>query len=113
MVSTHVRKSETMRTCAGVSPDERDKTDYSVAIATNTASVRVYDAKDSSYTFLCGHSAIVLCMSVSSDLCFLVTAGKDKTARLWDLRTMQCVAVMTGASKSEHNPRPALCGACS
>ncbi len=50
--------------------------------------------------FLSGHADIVLALAVSPDGHWLVSASKDGTARLWDLRSLSCVAIAAGHAES-------------
>lgn len=66
-----------------------------LAVATNSQDVRLVNI-DNPLEFkpLVGHSDIVLAVDVLGQ--WLVSAGKDKTARLWDLKTGECKIVFGG-----------------
>jgi len=71
-----------------------------VAVATNSAQVRMFDLETFSCTILDGHTATVLCVDVSPCGRFLATCGKDKTMRLWNVKDQKCVAVATGHTEA-------------
>jgi U3 small nucleolar RNA-associated protein 13 len=71
-----------------------------VAIATNSAQVRLFDLASYSCNVLDGHTDTVLTLDVSPCGGFLVTSGKDKTTRIWDLESLKCVAVATGHTEA-------------
>jgi U3 small nucleolar RNA-associated protein 13 len=56
-----------------------------IAVATNSAQVRLFDLKSFSCDVLDGHRATVLCVDVSPCGRYLATCGKDNTMRLWHL----------------------------
>ena len=67
-----------------------------IAIATNSAQVRLFDIETFSCTVLDGHSDTVLALAVSPCGRFLVTSGKDNTMRLWHIESAKCVGIGTG-----------------
>ncbi|PRT56150.1 putative U3 small nucleolar RNA-associated protein 13 [Wickerhamiella sorbophila] len=66
-----------------------------LAVATNSQDVRLVSL-DNPLEFqpLVGHTDIVLAVDVLGQ--WLVSAGKDKMARLWDLKTGECKIVFSG-----------------
>lgn len=71
-----------------------------IAVATNSAQVRLFDLETFSCGVLDGHSATVLCVDVSPCGRYLATCGKDKTMRLWHVATQTCVAIATGHTEA-------------
>ena len=71
-----------------------------VAIATNSAQIRVFDLATYSCVVLDGHTETVLTLEVSPCGKFIATSGKDKTTRIWDLNSQKCVSVATGHTEA-------------
>ena len=71
-----------------------------VAVATNSAQVRLFDLATFSCYILNGHTATVLCVDVSPCGRYLATCGKDKTMKLWDVTMKSCIAVATGHTEA-------------
>lgn len=67
-----------------------------VAVATNSAQVKVFDLGSYSCQVLEGHSDTVLCLDVSPCGRYLATSGKDQTMRIWHVGTGQTVAIAIG-----------------
>ncbi|RMX70314.1 hypothetical protein KXD40_001708 [Peronospora effusa] len=57
-----------------------------LAVATNSEQIRLLNRNTLSCELLSGHTDIVMALAVSPDGRWLVSASKDRTARLWDLR---------------------------
>eukprot|EP00744_Colponema_vietnamica_P016360 GILI01022944.1.p1 GENE.GILI01022944.1~~GILI01022944.1.p1 ORF type:complete len:984 (+),score=270.62 GILI01022944.1:46-2952(+) len=63
-------------------------------VVTNTKVPRIFDGVGCvSNKYLEGHSDIVMCAAVSADGKYFATGAKDKTIRLWDTATLQCLAI--------------------
>jgi U3 small nucleolar RNA-associated protein 13 len=71
-----------------------------IAVATNSAQVRLFELGSFSCEVLDGHTATVLCVDVSPCGRYLATCGKDKTMRIWHLGSQRCVAVATGHTEA-------------
>ena len=71
-----------------------------VAIATNSAQIRLFDLASYSCDVLDGHTDTVLTIDVSPCGRFLVSSGKDKTTRIWDLESLKCIAIATGHTEA-------------
>jgi|AntRauTorckE5430_2_1112549.scaffolds.fasta_scaffold01108_3 U3 small nucleolar RNA-associated protein 13 len=71
-----------------------------VAVATNSAQVRVFELGSYSCQVLEGHNDTVLSIDVSPCGRYLATSGKDQTMRIWHLKTGKCVAVATGHTEA-------------
>lgn len=73
------------------------KKDRYLAVATNSADIKVYDMADMNCKIVKGHTDIVL--SLASFKNFLLSAGKDNTIRLWQLDpgsfTLTCLGIGT------------------
>lgn len=69
--------------------------DQGLALATNSQDIRIANInKPLEFLPLVGHSDIVIAIDVLGP--WLISASKDKTARLWDTRTSECKAVFSG-----------------
>ena len=64
-----------------------------IAVATNSAQVRLFQLGTFSCDVLDGHSATVLCVNASPCGRYLATCGKDKTMRIWQLGRQRSVRV--------------------
>lgn len=71
-----------------------------IAVATNSAQVRLFELGSFSCEVLDGHTATVLCVDVSPCGRYLATCGKDKTMRIWHLGSQRCVAIATGHTEA-------------
>ncbi|CAO3661060.1 unnamed protein product [Rhizopus stolonifer] len=60
-----------------------------LAAATNSAQLRVYNVETQDCDLLYGHTDMIISLDRSKDGGLLVTASKDKTARLWKIDTTQ------------------------
>lgn len=58
-----------------------------LAVATNSDLIRVYDTSRFNTSLLEGHDDVVLCLSKSTDGALLVSGSKDRTARVWTVKT--------------------------
>lgn len=71
------------------------KKDRYLAVATNSADIKVYDTLDMNCKVVKGHTDIIL--SLASLRNFLLSAGKDNTIRLWELNpsdfSIRCVGI--------------------
>ena len=82
-------------------PDQlSDGNDRSVAVATNSAQIRLFNLASYSCTLLDAHTETVLCLDVSPCGRFMVSSGKDKTTRLWHLESKKCIAIATGHTEA-------------
>jgi U3 small nucleolar RNA-associated protein 13 len=77
-----------------------DSAPTKIAVATNSAQVRLFELGTFSCNALDGHSATVLCVDVSPCGRYLATSGKDKTMRLWHVESERCVAIATGHTEA-------------
>lgn len=72
----------------------------SLAVATNSEQVKVFERNSFSCQLLSGHSGIVLALDASADGALLATSSKDNTIRLWSRDNVsgnfECVAMGTG-----------------
>ncbi len=71
-----------------------------VAVATNSSQIRIFDLSSFSCVVLDGHTDTVLTIDVSPCGNFLATSGKDKTTRIWNLRSHTCIAIATGHTEA-------------
>ncbi|XP_031624516.1 transducin beta-like protein 3 [Contarinia nasturtii] len=71
------------------------KKDRYLAVATNSADIKIYDTLDMNCKILKGHTDIVL--SLASLRNFLLSAGKDNTIRLWEINpsdfSIRCIGI--------------------
>lgn len=78
------------------------KKDRYLAVATNSADIKVYDTTDMNCKIVKGHTDTVLSLAAFKN--FLLSAGKDNTVRLWQLDpgsfTVTCVGVGTKHTRS-------------
>ena len=63
--------------------DRARRSDDRLAVATNSSSIRIYDASGLDARLLEGHNDIVLCLDCSDDGTVLTSGSKDSTARVW------------------------------
>lgn len=75
-------------------------TPTTIAVATNSAQIRLMSRQDLSSSLLSGHEAIVLALAVSPDGRFLISVAKDKSAKVWCLTTNTCVATCIGHTEA-------------
>nr|CCA20577.1 U3 small nucleolar RNAassociated protein putative [Albugo laibachii Nc14] len=85
--------------CLKYIPKEDETPSKYFAAATNSAQVRILNRETLSCDLLSGHTDIVMSLAVSPDGRWLVSASKDRTARLWDFSTRQCIATCSGHSE--------------
>lgn len=80
-----------------------------VALATNSAEIRLMKVaispddvvpESSTSDTLSGHTAAVLCLDVSPCHRFLLSCGKDRSVRIWDLLQRQCVGLAAGHTEA-------------
>lgn len=71
-----------------------------LAVATNSAQVRILSVDDLSCELLEGHQNIVLTLDVCASGRWLVTGSKDRTCRVWDLSTGECVMLCVGHTEA-------------
>jgi WD40 repeat protein len=69
-----------------------------VLVATNSSEVRYVNMNNQNTRLIPGHKDIVLSLDVSRDGRFAVTSSKDRTVRIWDMKTFECVHVLVGHS---------------
>jgi len=72
----------------------------SIAVATNTAQIRIFDLGNFSCEVLDRHTGTVLCVDVSPCGRYLATCGKDKQMRIWHLESRKSVAVAVGHTEA-------------
>ncbi|GAA5987953.1 hypothetical protein JCM10908_007288 [Rhodotorula pacifica] len=68
------------------SADDTSASETSLAIATNSDLIRIYDLERFNTTLLEGHDDVVLGLARSGDGQLLVSGSKDNTARVWRAR---------------------------
>jgi U3 small nucleolar RNA-associated protein 13 len=71
-----------------------------IAVATNSAQVRLFDLSNFSCDVLDRHTGTVLCVDVSPCGRYLATCGKDKQMRIWHLASRKSVAVALGHTEA-------------
>lgn len=71
-----------------------------IAVATNSAQVRIFELGTYSCEVLDGHTETVLSLDVSPCGRYLSTCGKDKSMRLWHIPSGRCIAVATGHTEA-------------
>jgi U3 small nucleolar RNA-associated protein 13 len=80
--------------------DIRSLPNNKIAVATNSAQVRLFDLTTFSCSTLDGHSATVLALDISPCGRYLATSGKDHHIRLWHIETTRCVAIASGHAEA-------------
>lgn len=68
----------------------------SLAMATNSEQLRIINMHTFDATLCHGHTATILCVSVSPDATLVATGSKDATVRVWDVVTGVCLATCEG-----------------
>ncbi|KAF1332149.1 U3 small nucleolar rna-associated protein, partial [Globisporangium splendens] len=71
-----------------------------IAVATNSDQIRLINRETLSCELLSGHTDIVMALAVSPDGKWLVSASKDRTARLWDVKQRKLLATCTGHTEA-------------
>lgn len=71
-----------------------------IAVATNSEQIRLLNRETLSCELLSGHTDIVMALAASPDGKWLVSASKDRTARVWDVESRKCLATCTGHTES-------------
>lgn len=78
------------------------KKDRYLAVATNSADIKVYDTADMNCKIVKGHTDIVLALASLRN--FLLSAGKDNTIRLWEIDpsdfSIRCIGIGTKHTKA-------------
>lgn len=74
--------------------------DERVALASNSAQVRLVQLKTWSTELLVGHKDFVLSVHVSVDGSWLATSSKDRTVRLWRIEGTTCVGLGEGHAET-------------
>lgn len=73
------------------------KKDRYLAVATNSADIKVYDTVDMNCKIVKGHTDIILTLASLRN--YLLSAGKDNTIRLWELNpsdfSIHCIGIGT------------------
>jgi len=79
-----------------------DHPDSHLALATNSALIRVYDTTTWDARLIRGHGDVVLCLDTSTDGRWLASGSKDDSARVWAKRgdRWDCEAVCLGHAES-------------
>jgi WD40 repeat protein len=67
-----------------------------LAVATTNELVRLVEAETLSSRLLHGHRDSVLCVAASPEGTLVATGSKDRAARVWDVATGSCVAILEG-----------------
>ena len=67
-----------------------------VVMATNSEQVIIKDLEAGTSELLAGHTQVVLCVDVSKCGRYIATGSKDRTCRVWDAASRECVAVASG-----------------
>lgn len=87
--------------------DPSSSTQSHLALATNSALIRIYSTQTFDARLLSGHKDMVLCLDKSVDGQILVSGSKDRTARVWAPRQTEtgtfdyrCIAVCEGHAES-------------
>jgi len=68
--------------------------------AANDGIIRLWDIAGSSSCLFAGHKGSINDVAFSADNHYGVSCGEDKTIRLWDLETGNCISILIGHSKS-------------
>lgn len=71
-----------------------------IAVATNSEQIRLLNRDTLSCELLSGHADIVMALAVSPDGKWLVSASKDRTARVWSVAERRCIATCTGHTEA-------------
>lgn len=78
------------------------KKDRYLAVATNSADIKIYDTLDMNCKIIKGHTDIIL--SLASLRNYLLSAGKDNTIRLWEINpsdfSIRCLGIGTKHTKA-------------
>jgi U3 small nucleolar RNA-associated protein 13 len=76
--------------------------DSHLALATNSALIRVYDTTTWDARLIRGHADVVLCLDTSVDGKWLASGSKDDSARVWAKRgdRWECKAICLGHAES-------------
>lgn len=78
------------------------KKDRYLAVATNSADIKIYDTLDMNCKIVKGHTDIVLALASLRN--YLLSAGKDNTIRLWEINpsdfSIRCVGIGTKHTKA-------------
>lgn len=97
---------KTIRNIVGHNDDILDlkvipsSTTQRIVVATNSSKVSIFDLKDFSCQVLDRHTATVLCVDVSPCGNYVVTCGKDKQTRLWNIQNNSCVGLAVGHTEA-------------
>lgn len=67
-----------------------------LAVATNSAHIKLFDCLDMDCALLFGHTDVVLALDISASSDLLASASKDGSARVWSTADGACVALCEG-----------------
>jgi U3 small nucleolar RNA-associated protein 13 len=78
----------------------QDGSNNKLAVATNSDQLKILKINDFSCEVLEGHQGTIITLDVCSTGRFVVTGSKDRTARVWDIVSNQCVMVCVGHTQA-------------
>lgn len=81
-------------------PSGTEEPPSQIVVATNSEELRLMDRETMSSHLLAGHSEIVMAVAVSPDGRWIVSASKDKTCRVWDVKRKMCIASCVGHTEA-------------
>ncbi|KAL6951383.1 hypothetical protein ACO0OE_000618 [Hanseniaspora uvarum] len=88
-IKTVVAHDVDVITCLEITPE------YVITAADDTF-IKVYDLSGEKQTTLKGHEGGVWALKYDLETNFLITAGTDRSIRIWDLSTFKCIYVFKG-----------------
>eukprot|EP01060_Flectonema_neradi_P011159 TRINITY_DN18233_c0_g1_i1.p1 TRINITY_DN18233_c0_g1~~TRINITY_DN18233_c0_g1_i1.p1 ORF type:complete len:856 (+),score=123.70 TRINITY_DN18233_c0_g1_i1:45-2570(+) len=98
-ISFHNTEMETSREIVGNIDqvlDVRYSQGSEICTASNSSSLRIFSVDSPFCTSLLGHDDVILTLAITKCRKYLASGSKDRTIRIWDASTHECIAILKG-----------------